>query len=82
MSINAGVVPYSYGDLVSISHEGPTKSLLWFLSKDGSIRAVPLDVTNPAAPRLGGEGEILVKRGGVNDSTARANIKPAASQMH
>ena len=81
MSINAGVVPYSYGDLISISHEGP-KTLLWFLGKDGSIRGVPLDLTNPSSPKLGGENEIIVKRGGVNDSTARASLGTPTKQMH
>lgn len=82
MSINAGIVPYSYGDLVSISHEGP-KSRFWFLAKDGSLRGVVLDLTNPAAPKLelGGDAEIMLKRGGVNDSTARLSLYAAKTQQ-
>ena len=80
MSINAGILPYSYGDLISISHDGP-RTLLWFLSKDGSIRGVPLDLSDPKAPKLGGENEILVKRGGVNDSTARVSLTPSTKQV-
>ena len=52
MSMNVGTVPFSYGDLVSISHDGP-RTILWFLSRDGVIRGVPLDVSNPSMPKFG-----------------------------
>ena len=70
MSMNVGTVPYSYGDLLSISHDGP-RTTLWFLSRDGVIRGVPLDTTNPAAPVMGPD-EIVIRRGGATDSTNRA----------
>ncbi len=76
MSMNVGTVPFTYGDLVSISHDGP-RTLLWFLSRDGVIRGVPIDTTNPSAPKMGPD-EIIVRRGGATDSSSRASLaKPA-----
>ncbi len=72
MSMNVGTVPYSYGDLISISHDGP-RTLLWFLSRDGVIRGVPIDTSNPTAPKIGVD-EIIIRRGGATDSTNRAAL--------
>jgi hypothetical protein len=79
MSLNAGVVPFSYGDLVSITNDG-AKTLLWFLARDGILRGVPLEV-HGNEPKLDFDREVVIKRGGVTDSSARqilSGAKPKA----
>lgn len=77
MGIEAGFVPFSYGELQGITNDA-NRVIFWFLSREGVIRGVPLDLRSQA-PRLQmGDGEIVVKRGGT-DTVSRTSINPNLS---
>jgi hypothetical protein len=54
-------IPYGYGTLTSVTPGRGSTVLLWFSDPTGSIRAVAVDIADPANPRVL-EGELLIRR--------------------
>ena len=74
MIINAGAVPFTYGELFSITSDGP-RVYFWFASREGVIRGLPLDTRDPNCTLKIGQNEIVVKRGGAVDTASRSTMK-------
>ena len=71
-------IPFSYGDLVTITGIG-TKVVLWFKDYSGAIRGVTLDITNPANPVVL-KDEILVRRK-TEGQTRRGKLPPVGQPL-
>ncbi|HEY3226820.1 MAG TPA: hypothetical protein VGK61_07505 [Planctomycetota bacterium] len=74
MIINAGAVPFTYGELFAITSDGP-RVYFWFASREGVIRGLPLDTRDPSCTLKIGQNEIVVKRGGAVDTASRSTMK-------
>jgi hypothetical protein len=71
-------IPFSYGDLVSVTTAG-AKIVLWFKDPTGIIRGIISDVTNPAAPVIL-KDEIVFKRK-TEGRTRKSKLPPVGMAM-
>ncbi len=72
MNHNAGIVPFHYGDLISIT-DGP---MFWFQDKGtGAIRGVKMISTGDSFKLSLGDNEIHIKRAGAEAGASRPGIR-------
>lgn len=76
--IKAPEIPFSYGDLVTVTPAG-AKFVLWFKDPTGIVRGVIADVTNPSAPVLL-KDEIVFKRR-TEGRTRKSKLPPVGTPM-
>lgn len=55
-------IPFSFGNLVSVTPGKGSSILLWFVDPTNSIRGVQVDLSDPNAPKLIPDSEITIKR--------------------
>jgi hypothetical protein len=71
-------IPFSYGDLVTVTPAG-AKVILWFKDPTGIVRGVIADITNPAAVFLL-KDELVFKRK-TEGRTRKSKLPPVGTPM-